>query len=441
MAPTTDLMDYLDVPRKEYIMSDKLKNNFSYFNGVRLSDKEMEAKIHAGDYDVFETGLPLLGSPDDILQPIFGPFLEKLYSPIPEIWQAGLRELRVYDDWSTRGFMRFRPDLKPPKPEDCLTQDVISYLEAIETATSVQFGKRVTAIAPVIPKGEKQIKTVRLTINDEQEVEYDHVISAIPLGCLSIVDLSQCNFKPRWETTWPIRQLRYDSSVKVAIRFSRRWWETLPKPQIGGVSSTDRPTRIVVYPSYDLGGTSATIIVSYTWAQDAHRLGTGVDNDKGSISLELLNVILRDLADIHGIKDDKYLPNLMEEHHAWDWYNDPLAMGAFGLFAPAQFNSLYPLLTRPAFGRLHFAGEATSVHHGWVVGALYSAFRCLAEVFYACGRTDLIEKLREKGSPFASAGVEDNEVAQELVKTQVGLGNYYGEELAKAILAHDSAGH
>ena len=68
-----------------------------------------------------------------------------------------------------------------------------------------------------------------------------------------------------------IRALEYDNSVKVAIRFSGRTrccgtgWEA---------SYTDRLTTVVAYPSYGIGGpTGASVVVSYTWLQNALRFG------------------------------------------------------------------------------------------------------------------------------------------------------------------------
>ena len=36
------------------------------------------------------------------------------------------------------------------------------------------------------------------------------------------------------------------------------------------------------------------------------------------------------------------------------------------MFGPSQFATLFPLVTQPVGGKLHFAGEATSVHHAYV---------------------------------------------------------------------------
>ena len=67
-----------------------------------------------------------------------------------------------------------------------------------------------------------------------------------------------------------IQSLQYEPPVKVAMRFSTRWWTTLQNHR-GGVSRTDRPTCIVVDLSYGIDIDTATMLVSYTWTQDAPR--------------------------------------------------------------------------------------------------------------------------------------------------------------------------
>lgn len=244
-----------------------------------------------------------------------------------------------------------------------------------------------TAITPVGQAGEVPT-SISLTINGVKTKSYSHVITTMPFGCLNAVDTSKCKFS--WDLNTAIRALHYDDSVKVAVQFKERWWEgpRVSAPQIGGVSSTDRPTRTVVYPSYGIGGDSATIIVSYTWAQDALRLGSYIQGKDTPAEQALLNIIFKDLTDMHGIKDANgnpdygYLPSIKVDYHAWSWYGSEFStgrcfvsffiifltfiLGAFALFGPTQFRSLYPLVTQPAFGLLHFAGEATSCHHAYV---------------------------------------------------------------------------
>ena len=138
-----------------------------------------------------------------------------------------------------------------------------------------------------------------------------------------MIDTSMCSLS--WDLQSAIRCLSYDGSTKVGIKFKERWWEKLSTPQLGGVSYTDRPTRVVVYPSYGIGGNDATILVSYSWAQDALRLGSF----SGGQAKEkiLLDVILKDLADMHHIFDYNYLPSLMVDYDVWSWYNYENSVG------------------------------------------------------------------------------------------------------------------
>src|ERR1700761_1965300 len=58
-----------------------------------------------------------------------------------------------------------------------------------------------------------------------------------------------------------------------------------------------------------------------------------------------------------------------------------IPLGAFAFFGPGKFESLFRSLNGPAAdGLLHFAGEAQSVRHAWVEGALDSAWRAVAEL-------------------------------------------------------------
>lgn len=69
------------------------------------------------------------------------------------------------------------------------------------------------------------------------------------------------------------------------------------------------------------------------------------------------------------------------EHFVMDWNSEEYAQGAFALFGPSQFSELWPHIVEPAAdGLLHFAGEATSYHHAWIVGALDSAYRAVWEI-------------------------------------------------------------
>jgi hypothetical protein len=68
----------------------------------------------------------------------------------------------------------------------------------------------------------------------------------------------------------------------------------------------------------------------------------------------------------------------------------------FAVFGPGKFENVYTSLTNSAAqGRLHSAGEALSLRHGWVEGALDSAWRAVAELLTQPGFTSYQEKFFE----------------------------------------------
>ena len=89
---------------------------------------------------------------------------------------------------------------------------------------------------------------------------------------------------------------------------------------------------ISVYPSYPEGAPpeqmSSTLIASYCWTQDAERMGALMNGD-GTGKPELMDLVLRDLAAVHGVTvkwlEQFYTPG---DYFAWDWLHDPLTMGS-----------------------------------------------------------------------------------------------------------------
>lgn len=190
----------------------------------------------------------------------------------------------------------------------------------------VQRGHRITAVAPIFEAESTRPTALKVTTTSENgliDSEYAHVISTMPLGCLRMVDTSDMEFP--WELQTALRTLHYDSAIKVAVKFKTRWWEKLPQPQVGGASTTDRPSRTVVYPSYGIGSEDATMIVSYTWAQDALRIGAYVKGHDCASEQVLIECIKRDLADMHDIKDMSVLDHV--DYKIVDWYSDENSNG------------------------------------------------------------------------------------------------------------------
>ncbi|TFY52279.1 hypothetical protein EVG20_g10620 [Dentipellis fragilis] len=234
--------------------------------------------------------------------------------------------------------------------------------------------------------GNRQIQVTGRSRNWTWARQYEQVICTVPLGCLGGIDTDRAGLS--YNQRQAVRALQYGSSTKVGIKFARRWWDdpaVCPAgPMHGGQSSTDAPIRTCVYPSYGLETPSApgVLMASYAWAQDAQRVGALAQEKGGAADKMLLELVLNDLEKIHGIPQKRFGP--IEDHYAHNWDNAAFARGAFAHYGPGQFGApgddgrLFASIKAPAAdGRLHIAGEATSVHHAWVLGALNSAWRAV----------------------------------------------------------------
>ena len=89
--------------------------------------------------------------------------------------------------------------------------------------------------------------------------------------------------------------------------------------------------RCSVYPSYPAGAApkdmSSTLIASYCWTQDAERMGSLINRD-GTGQPELMDLVFRDLAAVHGVTVEWLKGFYTGEYFAWDWARDPLTMGS-----------------------------------------------------------------------------------------------------------------
>ncbi|KAI6045459.1 amine oxidase [Pisolithus marmoratus] len=401
---------------------------FYYFNGVRerISDTP-------GSFCAEKLGVPtryIKAGTDAIRTDVVTPFAMMLVEDIKQgKREEGWRVMMANDSYSIRAYMssKYIPSVNLALPPEHLPGEVINWCELMETSTkaydralteevfeSLAFasiggtdfsdvdwmcfdgGSEVltTRMAEVITERGGQIhfdktvttisqgqNAVQISVNSGEELHvYSHVISTLPLPVLRTIDMTRAGVNVKQKNA--LRQLQYGPSIKIAIRFDKPWWTT-ELGIVGGQSFTDLPIRTIVYPSYgDKSCTPSTVLIaSYTWTTDAERLGALAKLDKTDVLKEL---VLRNLAEVHGppITYER-LQQKFRDMHVMDWTYDAHTMGAFAQFGPGDFAGLYTSLTYPAADRrLHFAGEAISTRHAWVVGALDSAWRAVYE--YLC---------------------------------------------------------
>ena len=102
------------------------------------------------------------------------------------------------------------------------------------------FESPVTAIS----RDVKDRRVMRISIKGVQSSqEYSAVICTVPLPCLSLMDLTGVNINDNYAQWNAIRELQYGPAIKIGLKFSSAWWETLDQPIHGGQSQTDLPLR------------------------------------------------------------------------------------------------------------------------------------------------------------------------------------------------------
>uniref|UniRef100_A0A3Q3WJV1 Amine oxidase n=1 Tax=Mola mola TaxID=94237 RepID=A0A3Q3WJV1_MOLML len=174
-----------------------------------------------------------------------------------------------------------------------------------------------------------------------------------------------------------LRGVHYDSSTKIILTFSKKFWEEEDGIR-GGKSITDRPSRFIYYPSHDFPAnkTIGVLLASYTWSDDSLLFNGASDED-------LKELTLTDLGKIHG----EHVRNLCTGVVVKRWSADPYSFGAFALFTPYQHLEYAKELFRSE-GRVHFAGEHTAFPHAWIETAMKSAIRAATNINKAVLRSE-----------------------------------------------------
>ncbi|KAL8791143.1 MAG: hypothetical protein Q9195_006040 [Heterodermia aff. obscurata] len=293
----------------------------------------------------------------------------------------------------------------------------------------------VTTQSPVVALSDnKNTEKISVTVAGQQPVEYDMVFNTTAMGPLQRMDLQGLGLPDNILTG--IRSLSYDRATKVAIRFSKPWWNPNSTLVYGGVSSSDLPISNVVYPSWNDGEDNpAVLMVSYAWAQDATRMASLVPDYtivQPSKTDPIVTLCLQDLVKLWQSEPDpptfEDLYDMYETHHAWAWSHDPWTSGAFALFGPGQFKNVYPqFLELFCNDKFAMCGEALSAHHAWIVGALDSSYVRMCQFLISQGRSGDLEKLQ--GSIFGGGpGKHADEMDEALIRMTVALGGGGGPD-------------
>ena len=231
-------------------------------------------------------------------------------------------------------------------------------------AARIRFGARMVAVEQS-PEG---VTIHYRTGGDRMRLSADYAILTVPFTVMRHVEALQPFSRGKQRA---IRQLHYDASAKVFLQCRRRFWEE-DDGVIGGGSVTDLAARNIYYPDHGRETGRGVLLGSYTWSEDAQRWGSLSPSDRVAQALE-------NVATVH--------PQILQEFEVGAskmWHDDEFAGGAFALFDPGQQTLLHSHIAAPE-GRIHFAGEHTSLAHAWIQGAIESGLRAAYEVHQSPG--------------------------------------------------------
>lgn len=237
---------------------------------------------------------------------------------------------------------------------------------------NVKLGHNITGIYQSSSEG-KVILKYNNTYTTNIHEEFDYVICTIPFSTLREVDI-----KPffRNQKMQAIRELFYTDSFKAAFLCNHRFWEEKAAygDMNGGVSFTDLPIQSIIYPSDHTKCAEPSscsplepgvLISSYNVNQDSIRVANQSESRR-------LLLVKRNVEEVHGLPKN-FLDSIVECHKTVDWNQQQWFRGAFAINLPGQkINFAYTILEPEYNNRVFFAGEHTSVKHGWMQGALYS---------------------------------------------------------------------
>jgi monoamine oxidase len=337
-------------------------------------------------------------TPSQLWNETVAPLRRQLEAEGPKAWESILRQ---YDRYSTRGFLELHHWSEEAitlfglvnNQQARLNNSVVSLLRETLTGSfqdlveikggmdllprsflprlkkHIHFGAKMEAI-------EQSPQKVTVHYRDAQDamrqVSADRVIVAVPFPMLRHIEGIE-HFS--YGKQQAIQGLNYDESGKILLQCRRRFWEE-DDGIFGGGTQTDLAIRSLWYPEHSQETGRGVLLVSYTWARDAQRW-SHLSRE------EQIRQAIEELAKIH--------PQVSKEHMvevgtSVMWQNEPNFGGAFALFNPTQETRLHHHIKKPE-GRVHFAGEHTSLHHRWIQGAVESGLRAAYEVHTVAQRS------------------------------------------------------
>jgi monoamine oxidase len=235
--------------------------------------------------------------------------------------------------------------------------DLLPKAFATRLSENIQYNSPVVRIE----QEEQSVKVIFIRAGTHHALTADFLICAIPFSVQKNMEVS-----PAFsiEKQRAIKELTYLSGSKIFLQSKKRFWLA---DGFSGFATTDLPIRVVWHMTHNQPGTRG-ILMAYPISLHSQQVTRMTEDERINFALEKIEMIY---------------PGMREHFEGGVtkcWDEDQWARGVSAYYKPGQFSSILPHVARRE-GRIHFAGEHTSVWiDGWMQGAIESGDRVAREV-------------------------------------------------------------
>jgi monoamine oxidase len=235
--------------------------------------------------------------------------------------------------------------------------DLLAKSFASRLSEKIQYSSPVITIE----QSAQTVTAIFLNGGSHQKLTADYLICAVPFSVQKNITVV-----PPFsvEKQRAIEELPYLSGSKIFLQTKERFWL---KEGESGFATTDFPIREVWDLTYNQPGKRG-ILQAYPISLHSRQFTAMSEEKRVTAAVEQMEMIHPAIR--------KYFEGGLSK--CWD--DDQWSRGVSAYYKPGQFTSLLPHVARPE-GRIHFAGEHTSVWiDGWMQGALESGNRVALEI-------------------------------------------------------------
>ncbi len=248
------------------------------------------------------------------------------------------------------------------------SKDLYSFpggVDNLSTAFAVRLGERIRFGSEVvrIKNDSNSVEVIVHTAGKQESLNADRVVCTIPFSVLRNIDISPSLSAFKKDI---ISGLYYTPTTRVFLEVKKRFWESNGD---NGSAMTDLPIgQVQKHPMIKTGRErDRAILEAHVRGLDALQVDSMSSDYRLKFTLEQMNKV-------HPGVSDYYEGGISKS-----WQLDPYSLGAYSLFLPGQITSWLPEIIRPE-GRIHFAGEHTSIYSASMEGAIESGARAAKEI-------------------------------------------------------------